>query len=269
LAANDAIKRWCNLTNPFDLTGKAALVTGGNGGIGLGIARGLAQAGARVAIIARNTEKSHAAAKSLAEETGAAPLVLTADVSLTGQVAAVVNEAKNRLGRIDILFNNAGISIRKLPQDLAPDEWHKVMDVNLTSAFLMSKAVYPHMKLAGSGKIVNIGSMTSYFGASYASPYATSKGGVVQLTKSLALAWAADNIQVNAILPGWFETELTDGARRHVPGLYERVLARIPAGRWAKPEDIAGTAVWLASPASNYVTGAAVPVDGGFSSSLF
>ena len=134
------------MTNLFNLRGKAALVTGGNGGIGLGIASGLAQAGARVAIIARNTAKSHAAAKALAEETGVTPLVLTADVSAPDQVAAVVGEAKNGLGRIDILFNNAGISIRKLPQDLTPEEWHKVMDVNLTSAFLMSQAVYPHMK---------------------------------------------------------------------------------------------------------------------------
>jgi 2-deoxy-D-gluconate 3-dehydrogenase len=230
------------MTNPFSLTGKTALVTGGNGGIGFGIARGLAQAGARIAIIARNTEKSHAAAKALAEETGVAPVVLTADVSIPEQVNAVVTEAKKGLGRIDILVNNAGTTIRKAPQDLAPEEWHKVMDVNLTSAFLVSKAVYPHMKQSGGGKIINIGSMTSYFGASYASPYAASKGGIVQLTKSVALAWAADNIQVNALLPGWFETELTDGARVQVPGLYEKVLARIPAGRWAKPEDIAGMA---------------------------
>jgi 2-deoxy-D-gluconate 3-dehydrogenase len=257
------------MSNPFKLTGKAALVTGGNGGIGLGIARGLAQAGARVAIVARNTEKSHAAARALAQETGVAPLVFTADVSVPEQVAAVVSEARIGLGHIDILFNNAGISIRKPPQDLSPEEWHQVMDVNLTSAFLMSQAVYPHMKQAGGGKIINIGSMTSYFGAGYAAPYATSKGGIVQLSKSLALAWAADNIQVNALLPGFFETELTDSARVQVPGLYERVLARIPAGRWAKPEDIAGTAIWLASSASNYVTGAAIPVDGGFSSSLF
>jgi 2-deoxy-D-gluconate 3-dehydrogenase len=257
------------MTNLFNLTGKTALVTGGNGGIGLGIARGLAQAGAKVAIIARNTEKSRAAAKALADETGIAPLALTADVSVPDQVNAVVSEAKKGLGRIDILFNNAGTTVRKMPQDLTPEEWHKVMDVNLTSAFLVSKAVYPHMKQSGGGKIVNIGSMASYFGASYASPYASSKGGVVQLTKSLALAWAADNIQVNAICPGWFETELTDGARAQVPGLYEKVSARIPAGRWAQPEDIAGTAIWLASSASNYVTGAAIAVDGGFSSSLF
>src|SRR5207248_11712567 len=131
-----------------------------------------------------------------------------------------------------------------------------------TSAFLLSKAVYPHLKQVGGGKIINIGSMTSYFGASYASPYATSKGGIVQLSKSLALAWAADNIQVNALLPGWFETQLTDGARAHVPGLYERVLARIPVGRWARPQDVAGTAVWLASAARGYGSGIAVPVDG-------
>src|SRR5262249_15127237 len=152
-----------------------------------------------------------------------------------------------------------GISIRKPPQALTPAEWHTVMDVNLTGAFLTSQAVYPALKAAGGGKIVNIGSMTSYFGAGYAVPYTASKGGIVQLSRSLAVAWAADNIQVNAILPGWFETELTDGARAHVPGLYERVLSRIPAGRWARPQDIAGTAVWLASAASDYVTGAAIP----------
>ena len=117
----------------------------------------------------------------------------------------------------------------------------------------MAKAVYPAMKQAGGGKILNIGSMTSWFGAAYAVPYAASKGGIVQLSKSLAVAWAADNIQVNAILPGWYETELTDRARAHVPGLYERVLSRMPAGRWAKPQDLVGTALWLCSAASDYV----------------
>ena len=130
-------ERGCGMTSLFNLTGKAALVTGGNGGIGLGIVRGLIQAGARVAIVARNTEKSRAAARALAEETGVAPLVLTADVSSPDQVAAVVNEVKKGLGRIDILFNNAGISIRKLPQDLTPQEWHHVMDVNLTGGLLL------------------------------------------------------------------------------------------------------------------------------------
>jgi 2-deoxy-D-gluconate 3-dehydrogenase len=257
------------MSNPFDLTGKVAIVTGGNGGIGLGIAAGLGQAGAKLAIVARNTAKSEAAARALAKEIGSEPLVITADVARPEQVAAAVATVLEHFGRIDILVNNAGTSIRKLPQELGPDEWHAVMDVNLTSAFLMSKAVYPAMKQAGGGKVINIGSMTSIFGASFAIPYAASKGGIVQLGKSLALAWAADNIQVNAILPGWIETELTDGARAHVPGLYERVLARIPAGHWGKPGEMAGTAVWLASPASDYVTGVAIPVDGGFSASMF
>jgi 2-deoxy-D-gluconate 3-dehydrogenase len=254
--------------NLFDLKGKVAIVTGGNGGIGLGIARGLAQAGATLAIIARDAAKSQEAARSLTQETGSAPLVLTADVAQPDQVAEATARVLERLGHIDILFNNAGISIRKPPQELAPEEWHTVLDVNLTGAFLMAKAVYPALKAAGGGKIINIGSMTSLFGAGFAPAYTASKGGIVQLSRSLAVAWAADNIQVNALLPGWFETELTDGARAQVPGLYERVLGRIPAGRWAKPQDIVGTAIWLASAASDYVTGAAIAVDGGFSSAL-
>src|SRR5262249_19520868 len=155
------------------------------------------------------------------QESGRTPLVLTADVADAAQVDSATATARERLGRIDILFNNAGISVRKAPQALTPEEWHTVLDVNLTGAFLMAKAVYPAMKEAG-GKIINIASMTSIFGAPYAAPYTASKGGIVQLSRSLAVAWAADNIQVNAILPGWFETELTDGARAHVPGLYER-----------------------------------------------
>ncbi len=252
----------------FDLTGRVAIVTGGNGGIGLGIACGLAQAGATLALIARNAAKSQEAAQTLTQETGTTPLVLTADVAHPDQVAEATAAVRARLGRIDILFNNAGISVRKPPQDLTPAEWDSVLDVNLTGAFLMARAVYPALKEAGGGKIINIGSMTSLFGAGYAVPYTASKGGIVQLSRSLAVAWAADNIQVNALLPGWFETALTDAARAQVPGLYERVLGRIPAGRWAKPQDIVGTAIWLSSAASDYVTGAAIAVDGGFSSAL-
>jgi 2-deoxy-D-gluconate 3-dehydrogenase len=252
----------------FDLTGKVAIVTGGNGGIGLAIARGLARCGARLALVARNTAKSHEAAQALAREAGTDPLVLTADVARPDQVAEATAAVRARLGRIDILVNNAGISVRKPPQELTPEEWHRVLDVNLTGAFLMAQAVYPALKEAGGGKVINLGSMTSLFGAPYAVPYTASKGGIVQLSRSLAVAWAADNIQVNALLPGWVETELTDGARAQVPGLYERVLARIPAGRWGQPEDMVGTAIWLASRASDYVTGAAIAVDGGFSSAL-
>jgi 2-deoxy-D-gluconate 3-dehydrogenase len=252
----------------FDLSGKVAIVTGGNGGIGLGMARGLAEAGAHIAIVARNAPKSEAAARALSADTGVKAIALTADVSKPVDCDRIAGEVRSQLGRIDILFNNAGINIRKPPHEMTLEEWQSVLDVNLTSAFLLSKAVYPVFKEVGGGKIINIGSMTSIFGAGFAPAYATSKGGIVQLTKSLALAWAADNIQVNAILPGWFETELTDRARVEVPGLYDRVVSRIPLGRWAKPADMAGTAVWLASPASDYVTGIAVPVDGGYTAML-
>ncbi|MDX2039114.1 MAG: glucose 1-dehydrogenase [Isosphaeraceae bacterium] len=252
----------------FDLTGKTAIVTGGNGGIGLGMAKGLAEAGAAIAVVGRNAEKSAEAARMIAEDCGVKTVAVTADVSLEADVERAVAETLAALGRIDILFNNAGINIRKPPHEMTLDEWRTVMDVNLTSAFLFSKAVHPSMKSAGGGKVINIGSMTSIFGSSFAPAYAASKGGIVQLTKSCALAWAKDNIQVNAILPGWFDTELTEKARTEITGLHERVLARIPYGRWAKPADMAGTAVWLASRASDYVTGVAIPVDGGYTACL-
>ncbi len=252
----------------FDLSGKVAIVTGGNGGIGLGMAQGLAQAGADIVVLGRNAEKSRSAAKLLEDQTGVRTLVVTADVSRPEDVERAVSEVRNHFKRVDILFNNAGINVRKQPQDLSFEDWQTVLNVNLSSAFLMSKAVYPAMKHSGGGKIINIGSMTSIFGAAFAAAYASTKGGIVQLTKSLALAWAQDNIQVNAILPGWFDTELTEKAREQIPGLHERVLARIAVGRWAKPIDMAGTAVWLASAASDYVTGVAIPVDGGYTAAL-
>lgn len=254
--------------NLFDLTGKVAVVTGGNGGIGLGIARGLAAAGASLVIVGRNDSKSQAAARSIEESAKVQTLVVTANVADPDDVARVAAETETAFGRIDILFNNAGINIRKPPEQFTLEEWNRVLDTNLTSAFLMSNAVYPLMKREGGGKIVNIGSMASIFGAGFAPAYAASKGAIVQLTKSQALAWAADNIQVNAILPGWFDTELTQRARQEIPGLHERVLARIAVGRWARPEDMAGTAVWLASSASDYVTGVAIPVDGGYTAAL-
>lgn len=252
----------------FDLSGKVAIVTGGNGGIGLGMARGLAASGARVVVAGRDAEKSRAAASQITEESGVESHFVTGDVALEADCDRIVTEVVDRFGRVDILFNNAGINIRKPPHEMSLEEWRTVMDVNLTSAFLLSKACYPRMKAAGGGKIVNIGSMTSIFGSSFAPAYAASKGGIVQLTKSQALAWAPDKIQVNAILPGWFETDLTKKARQEIQGLHERVLARIPTGRWGVPDDMAGTAIWLASPASDYVTGVAIAVDGGYTAML-
>jgi 2-deoxy-D-gluconate 3-dehydrogenase len=244
----------------FDLSGRVAVVTGGNGGIGLGMARGLAEAGAQLVLAARDAGKAEAALAALGERAVFIPF----DAAEEGSCRAMIDQAAGRFGRLDILVNNAGTSIRKPPEAYSTAEWHKVLDINLTGAFLCSQAAHPAMKQSSGGKIINIGSMFSLFGSAYAAPYAASKGALVQLTKSLAAAWASDNIQVNAVLPGWIDTELTRDARRQVAGLHERVLARTPAGRWGVPEDLAGIAVFLASRASDFVTGAAVPVDGGF-----
>jgi 2-deoxy-D-gluconate 3-dehydrogenase len=251
----------------FDLKGKVAIVTGGNGGIGLGMARGLASAGARVVVAARNKEKSSAAVREL-QALGAGALGIRVDVTEEKSVNAMVSETVEQCGRLDILVNNAGINIRKPAQDLSLEEWRQVMDTNLTSAFLCSRSAYPHMKRAGGGKIINVGSMLSIFGAAFAPAYGASKGGIVQLTKSLATAWARDDIQVNAVLPGWVDTDLTRQARKEIQGLNDRVLAGTPAGRWGGIDDFAGIAVFLASPASDFLTGAAIPLDGGYSTLL-
>ncbi len=248
----------------FDLTGKVAIVTGGNGGIGLGMAKGLAQAGAAVAIAARNAEKSAGAVREI-EKLGGKAIAVPVDVTDEAAVGRMVDQVAGKLGRVDILVNNAGINIRKLPQDLSQAEWHQVLDGNLTSGFLCSKAVYPHMKKAGAGKILNNGSMMSLFALPLLPAYAASKGGMVQLTRALATAWAKDNIQVNCFLPGWIDTDLTRGARAQIAGLNERVLGRTPTGRWGHIDDFAGIAVFLASAASDFITGTAIPVDGGYS----
>jgi 2-deoxy-D-gluconate 3-dehydrogenase len=248
----------------FDLKGRVALVTGGNGGIGLGMAKGMAVAGASIAIAGRNKQKG-AAAIAAVKALGVDADFIEIDVLQEMSCRQGVDQAVKRFGRLDILVNNAGTTVRKQPQDIATEEWNLVLTTNLTAAFQCSQAAYPHMLKASGGKIVNIGSMLSIFGAPYATPYGASKGGIVQMTRALATAWAKDNIQVNSILPGWIDTELTKKARVEVSGLNERVLARTPAGRWGIPDDFAGIAVFLASRASDFVTGAAIPVDGGYS----
>ena len=251
-------------SGPFDLSGKVAIVTGGNGGIGLGMAQGLADAGADIAVVGRNETKSSAAVAELRTR-GVRAISVAADVTDKAAVSNMVERVSRELGRIDILVNNAGINIRKPPDALDIAEWNSVISTNLTSAFLCSQAVYGAMKETGGGKIINIGSMMSIFGASFAPAYAASKGGIVQFTRSCACAWAADNIQVNAVLPGWIDTDLTRRAREQIDGLHDRVLARTPASRWGASADFAGIAVFLASGASDFVTGTAIPVDGGYS----
>lgn len=249
----------------FSLKGKVGIVTGGNGGIGKGIARGFAAAGGDIVIAARNQAKTAEAAREIQEGFGVRVLGVQVDVRDEGQIRTMVQQAVDKFGRIDILVNNAGMNIRKMPQDYKIAEWDDIINVNLRSAFLCSQAVYPSMKAGGGGKMINIGSMTSIFGLAQVPVYGASKGGIVQLTRSLAVAWAPDNIQVNAILPGWINTDLATRARRDIPNLNERVLSRTPAGRWGEPADLAGVAVFLASRASDFVTGVALPVDGGFS----
>jgi 2-deoxy-D-gluconate 3-dehydrogenase len=253
------------MSKQFDLSGKVAIVTGGNGGIGLGMAEGLARAGASVLVAGRNTGKNAAAVKTL-QALGATAAAVVVDVTQQPACKTMVATALDQFGRLDILINNAGINIRKQPQEYTPEEWKSVLETNLSSAFYCSQAAYPAMLKSGGGKIINIGSMLSIFGAAFAGPYGASKGGIVQLSKSLACAWAKDNIQVNSVLPGWIDTELTRAARKEVAGLHERVLARTPTGRWGDPADFAGIAVFLASSASDFVNGAAITVDGGYSS---
>ena len=251
--------------SPFDLAGKVAIVTGGNGGLGLGIALGLAGAGANIVIAARSVEKTAQALEDI-RALGVEAHGITVDVTQEPAIQRMVTGAIDHLGRLDILVNNSGIAVRAQPQDLTSAQWDSVVDVNLRAAFLASKEAYPHMLKAGGGKIINVGSMYSLFGSDWGAPYAASKGGLVQLTKSLAVAWARDNIQVNAVLPGWFVTDLTRGIPEADPERYDNINRRIPTGRWGDPSELGGAAVFLASAASNYVTGATLTVDGGYSS---
>ena len=249
----------------FDLTGRVALVTGGNGGLGLGMARGLAGAGADIVVAARDAGKTAEAVTEL-EALGVRALGLTVDVAEESEIKQMVADAVAAFGRVDILVNNAGTVVRKTPEQTSTEEWDRVLDVNLRAAFLAAREVYPQMKAQGGGKIVGIGSMYSIFGGGGSgAPYSASKGGVVQLAKSLAVAWAKDNIQSNAILPGWFMTTLTSDIPTNQPERFEMITSRIPTGRWGEVEELQGAVVFLSSRASDYVTGAVITVDGGFS----
>jgi 2-deoxy-D-gluconate 3-dehydrogenase len=252
----------------FDLEGKVAIVTGGNGGIGLGIARGLSSVGCDIVLAARNLAKTAEAAIGIRRDYGVSVLELELDVKSQDKVESMVRETLEAYHKIDVLVNNAGINIRKMPQDLAPSEYDEILGVNLRGAFLCAKAVYPAMKSARGGKIINIGSMTSLFGGPKLMAYGASKGGIVSMTRALASAWAIDKIQVNAILPGWIDTDLTRRGRVEIQGLNEQVLARTPMGRWGNPEDLQGAAIFLSAPASDFVTGVALPVDGGYSANI-
>ncbi len=230
------------------LADRIAIVTGGGQGIGEGIALKLATEGANVVVVDQHEATAEASASRI-RDLGRKALAFPVDVSSWDQVRAMVDRVAGEFGRIDILVNNAGMNIRKMPQEITSQEWDEVLEVNLRSAFLCAKAVYPAMKKAGGGKIISIGSMTSILGGAKLAQYGASKGGILQMTRSIAVAWAPDNIQVNSILPGWINTDLTVGARRDIPGLQERVVARTPAGRWMTgiglPSGWRGRALWM------------------------
>jgi 2-deoxy-D-gluconate 3-dehydrogenase len=239
-----------------------AIVTGGNGGIGRGIALGLAKAGADIALAARNQDKL-AATKAEIDALGRRCLALSCDVTKRADIDATIQRTRDELGMPTVLVNNAGIGRGSRPEKHSEEDWDAVLDVNLKACFVFAQAMFPAMKEAGRGKVINIGSEYSLFGSSRVVSYSASKGGVIQLTKSLAVAWAPDNIQVNCIIPGWIWTDMTIGIKDNQQ-FYDHILGRTPAGRFGEPEELGGTAVFLASRASDFVTGVSIPVDGGF-----
>ena len=246
----------------FDLSGHVAIITGGNGGIGRAIAIGLADAGASVAVFGRNEEKNK---KTLAElkEIGIPAMALQVDITNRSELEPAVKKVENELGSISILVNNAGIAVLSGGiLNETEEEWDGLIETQLNAVFLLSKLVAKSMAENKRGKIINIGSMYSFFGSSFAPSYSAAKGAVIQLTKSMAIELAPHNVQVNAIAPGWFVTDMT-AAVQSMP-LNDEIIMRTPAGRWGQPEELAGTAVFLASKASDFVTGETIRVDGGY-----
>ena len=249
-------------TKLFDLSGNVAVITGGNGGIGRSIALGLAETGASVAIFGRNEEKNK---KTLAElkAIGVPAMAIKIDITKRTELAPAIQKVEQELGSISILVNNAGIAVLSGGiLNETEEEWDGVIETQLNAVFLLSKLVAKSMVENKRGKIINIGSMYSFFGSSFAPSYSTAKGAVIQLTKSMAVELAEHNIQVNAIAPGWFDTDMT-AAVKTMP-LYDEIIMRTPAGRFGLTEELAGTAVFLASKASDFVTGETIRVDGGY-----
>ncbi|MFZ0889886.1 MAG: SDR family oxidoreductase [Candidatus Binataceae bacterium] len=245
----------------FDLSGKLAIVTGGNGGIGRAIALGLAEAGASVAILARDEEKNRAVLRELAAF-GVRALALKLDVGDREQLRPALEQVEHELGALDILVNNAGIAVMGGVLNLSPADWDRVIETNLSACFMLSRLAAKSMIKRRHGKIVNIASEYSFFGAAMVPAYSAAKGGLLQLTRSTAIELAAYNIQVNAIVPGWIETAMT-ASIKSTP-LSDEIIMRTPAGRFGTPEECAGAAIFLASRASDFITGSTVFVDGGY-----
>lgn len=247
----------------FSLKGKKAVVTGGTRGLCLEIARALHSCGAQVVIWGRSASGRETAASFSSEE--APVFFVSCDLGNSGDIGRAVEESLELLdGRIDILVNGAGIQYRAPAQDFPEEQWMKVINVNLSAVFLVSQKIGRIMLRQGYGRIINIASMCSFFGSVRIPAYSASKGGVAQLTKALSNEWAGQGVNVNAIAPGYMETELTRSIKETNYSQYTEITSRIPKGRWGRPEDLAGIAVFLASDASEYISGAVIPVDGGY-----
>ncbi|MBT8063980.1 MAG: glucose 1-dehydrogenase [Gammaproteobacteria bacterium] len=255
-----------NPNNLFDLDGRVAVVTGGNGGIGRSLALGYAAAGAKVAILGRNDEKNQQVLAEL-QDIGNPALALRVDLTQREGHESALQAVERELGPVDILVNNAGIvALSGGILEESADDWDQVIETQLNAVFLFSKLAARSMAGRQSGKIVNIGSMYSYFGSGVAPSYSAAKGAIVQLTKSMAIELAPHNIQVNGIAPGWFVTDMTAAVRSpELEEMNNEIMLRTPAGRWGEPEELVGTAIFLSSPASDFVTGTMIPVDGGYS----
>lgn len=248
----------------FSIKNKKIILTGGSKGLGYGMAMGLCQAGAEVVIVG-SSDKTFDSAKKLSTETGKHVHAVKGDLSDVSNIPDIYTKCLTELeGRVDVLVNNAGMQYRCKAVDFPLEKWEQIINLNLTAMFAMSQQAARTMITQGRGKIINIASMTSFFGSVLIPAYSSSKGGVAQLTKALSNEWASEGICVNAIAPGYMVTELTSDMKEKNPVQYEEVTSRIPMHRWGKPEDLVGLAIFLSSMASDYITGAVIPVDGGY-----